>query len=163
VSAPRTVRFTLNSKPVAADVMPHETLVDLLQLRFDLRGARESCGQGLCGCCTVIVDGQAVSGCLSLAWFLDGRTVETVESLETAECLDPVQQAFIDAGAFQCGFCTPGFILMVRQLLDAMPNPSDEEIRHYLAGNLCRCSAYPEILAAVRLAAKRRAEAAATA
>jgi len=163
VSAPRTVRFTLNGKPVAADVMPHETLVDLLQLRFDLRGARESCGQGLCGCCTVIVDGQAVSGCLSLAWFLDGRTVETVESLETAEGLDPVQQAFIDAGAFQCGFCTPGFILMVRQLLDAMPNPSDEEIRHYLAGNLCRCSAYPEILAAVRLAAKRRAEAAATA
>ena len=163
MSAPRTVRFTLNGKPVAADVMPHETLVDLLQLRFDLRGARESCGQGLCGCCTVIVDGQAVSGCLSLAWFLDGRTVETVESLETAEGLDPVQQAFIDAGAFQCGFCTPGFILMVRQLLDAMPNPSDEEIRHYLAGNLCRCSAYPEILAAVRLAAKRRAEAAATA
>jgi len=163
VSAPRTVRFTLNGKPVAADVMPHETLVDLLQLRFDLRGARESCGQGLCGCCTVIVDGQAVSGCLSLAWFLDGRTVETVESLETAEGLDPVQQAFIDAGAFQCGFCTPGFILMVRQLLDAMPNPSDDDVRHYLAGNLCRCSAYPEILAAVRLAAKRRAEAAATA
>ena len=163
MSAPRTVRFTLNGKPVAADVMPHETLVDLLQQRFELRGARESCGQGLCGCCTVIVDGQAVSGCLSLAWFLDGRTVETVESLETAEGLDPVQQAFIDAGAFQCGFCTPGFILMVRQLLDAMPNPSDDDVRHYLAGNLCRCSAYSEILAAVRIAAQRRAEAAAKA
>jgi len=163
VSAARTILFTLNGARVTADVMPHETLVDMLTQRFELRGARESCGQGLCGCCTVIVDGQAVSGCLSLAWFLDGRTVETVESLETAEGLDPVQQAFIEAGAFQCGFCTPGFILMVRQLLDATPNPSDDDIRHYLAGNLCRCSAYPEILAAVRIAAKRRAEAAATA
>jgi carbon-monoxide dehydrogenase small subunit len=159
VSAPRTIGFTLNGAPVTADVMPHETLVDLLQQRFDLRGARESCGQGLCGCCTVIVDGQAVSGCLSLAWFLDGSTVETIESLETAAGLDAVQQAFIEAGAFQCGFCTPGFILMVKQLLDAVSDPSDEDIRHYLAGNLCRCSAYPEILDAVRIAAKRRKEA----
>jgi carbon-monoxide dehydrogenase small subunit len=101
-----------------------------------------------------------VSGCLYLAWFLDGRSVETIESLETAKGLDPVQEAFIEAGAFQCGFCTSGFILMVKQLLDAMPDPSDEDIRHYLAGNLCRCSAYPEILDAVRIAAKRRADAA---
>jgi len=158
MSTARTIRFTLNGASVSAEVMPHETLVDLLQQRFALRGARESCGQGLCGCCTVIVDGQAVSGCLSLAWFLDGRTVETIEALETAQGLDPVQQAFIEAGAFQCGFCTPGFILMVRQLLDANPDPSDDDIRHYLAGNLCRCSAYPEILAAVRIAAKRRAD-----
>ena len=160
MTAARTIRFTLNGASVAADVMPHETLVDLLQQRFDLRGARESCGQGLCGCCTVIVDGLAVSGCLSLAWFLDGSTVETIESLETAKGLDPVQQAFIEAGAFQCGFCTPGFILMVKQLLDANPDPSDDEIRHYLVGNLCRCSAYPEILNAVRIAARRRKEAA---
>jgi carbon-monoxide dehydrogenase small subunit len=155
MSTSRTIRFTLNGKSVAADVMPHETLVDLLQQRFDLRGARESCGQGLCGCCTVILDGQAVSGCLSLAWFLDGRTVETIESLESAEGLDPVQQAFIEAGAFQCGFCTPGFILMVRQLLDAIPNPSDDDVRHYLAGNLCRCGAYPQIIAAVKIAARK--------
>jgi carbon-monoxide dehydrogenase small subunit len=161
VSASRNIRFTLNGAPVSADVMPHETLVDMLTQRFELRGARESCGQGLCGCCTVIVDGLAVSGCLTLAWFLDGRTVETVEALETAAGLDPVQQAFIEAGAFQCGFCTPGFILMVRQLLDADPDPGDDDIRHYLAGNLCRCSAYPEILQAVRIAAKRRADAAA--
>jgi carbon-monoxide dehydrogenase small subunit len=161
VSTSRTIRFTLNGAPASADVMPHETLVDMLTQRFELRGARESCGQGLCGCCTVIVDGEAVSGCLYLAWFLDGRTVETVESLETAAGLDPVQQAFIEAGAFQCGFCTPGFILMVRQLLDVNPDPSDDDVRHYLAGNLCRCSAYPEILAAVRIAAKRRAEVAA--
>ena len=158
MSASRTVRFTLNGASVTADVMPHETVVEMLTQRFELRGARESCGQGLCGCCTVIIDQQAVSGCLTLAWFLDGRTVETVEALETAQGLDPVQQAFIEAGAFQCGFCTPGFILMVRQLLDANPDPSDDDIRHYLAGNLCRCSAYPEILQAVRIAAKRRAE-----
>jgi carbon-monoxide dehydrogenase small subunit len=159
VSPSRTIRFTLNGMPVTADVMPHETLVDMLTQRFELRGARESCGQGLCGCCTVIVDAQAVSGCLYLAWFLDGRTVETIESLETANGLDPVQQAFIEAGAFQCGFCTPGFILMVKQLLDASPDPGDEDIRHYLAGNLCRCSAYPEILDAVRIAARRHKEA----
>ncbi len=162
MAASRTIRFTLNGASVAADVMPHETLVDLLQQRFELKGARESCGQGLCGCCTVIVDRQAVSGCLTLAWFLDGCIVETIESLETPAGLDPVQQAFIEAGAFQCGFCTPGFILMVKQLLDANPDPRDDDIRHYLAGNLCRCSAYPEILAAVRIAAKRRAEAAAS-
>ena len=160
MSTARTIRFTLNGSPVSADVMPHETLVEVLQQRFDLRGARESCGQGLCGCCTVIVDSEAVSGCLYLAWFLDGRSVETIESLESANGLDPVQEAFIEAGAFQCGFCTSGFILMVRQLLDAIPDPSDEDIRHYLAGNLCRCSAYPEILDAVRIAAKRRADAA---
>ncbi len=159
LSAARPIRFTLNGVPVTADVMPHETLVDVLQQRFDLKGARESCGQGLCGCCTVIVDSQAVSGCLYLASFLDGAKVETIEALETAEKgLDPVQEAFIEAGAFQCGFCTPGFILMAKQLLDAVPDPSDDEIRHYLVGNLCRCSAYPEILNAVKLAAKRRHE-----
>jgi carbon-monoxide dehydrogenase small subunit len=156
VSTSRTVGFTLNGARVSADVVPHETLVDMLTQRFELRGARESCGQGLCGCCTVIVDGQAVSGCLTLAWFLDGRTVETIESLETAEGLDPVQQAFIEAGAFQCGFCTPGFVLMTRQLLDEIPDPSDDEIRHYLSGNLCRCATYPEILEAVKLAASKR-------
>ena len=132
----------------------------MLQHRFDLRGARESCGQGLCGCCTVYVEGHAVSGCLQLAVFVDGCKVDTVEGLATANKLDPVQEAFIEAGAFQCGFCTPGFIMMVRQLLDEHAEPSDDDIRHYLVGNLCRCSAYPEIMEAVKLAAARRREAA---
>jgi carbon-monoxide dehydrogenase small subunit len=153
VTAPRTIRFTLNGAPVTVEVMPHETLVDVLQYRLDLRGARESCGQGLCGCCTVHVDGKAVSGCLSLAVFADGARIDTVEGLSANGELDLVQQAFIDAGAFQCGFCTPGFIMMVKTLLQAHPDPSDDEIRHYLTGNLCRCSAYPEIVEAVRLAA----------
>jgi carbon-monoxide dehydrogenase small subunit len=156
MTASRTIRFTLNGRAVSATVVSHHTLVELLQDQFALTGARESCGQGLCGCCTVLVDGSAVSGCLYLAAFVDGATVETVEHLAAGGPLDPVQQAFIDAGAFQCGFCTPGFVLMTRQLLDEHPDPSDADIRHYLSGNLCRCGAYPEIIAAVKLAAERR-------
>jgi carbon-monoxide dehydrogenase small subunit len=156
VSTSRTIHFTLNGRPASADIAANETIVDMLTNRFDLRGARESCGQGLCGCCTVTVDGMAVSGCLSLAWFLDGKSVETVEALSKGGVLDPVQEAFIEAGAFQCGFCTPGFIMMVRQLLDAHPDPDEDEVRHYLTGNLCRCSAYPEIMDAVKLAVVKR-------
>ena len=155
----RTIKFTLNGRAVSADVKPHHNLIEVLQGQFALTGARESCGQGLCGCCTVLVDGKPVSGCLYLAVFADGADIVTVEQLGGPNTLDPVQEAFIEAGAFQCGFCTSGFILMVKQLLDAIPDPSDEDIRHYLAGNLCRCSAYPEILDAVRIAAKRRADA----
>ena len=159
MTTPRRIRFTLNGKAVSADVMPEETLVDLLQYRFHLRGARESCGQGLCGCCTVYVDTKPVSACLYLAVLADGARVDTVEGLAKDDVLDPVQQAFIEAGAFQCGFCTPGFIMMVKKLLKDYPDPSDEQVRHYLTGNLCRCSAYPEILDAVKLAAGRLAQA----
>jgi aerobic carbon-monoxide dehydrogenase small subunit len=159
LSATRTIRFILNGAAVSATVTPEDNIVDLLTQQFDLRGARESCGQGLCGCCTVHVDGKAVSGCLSFAWFLDGARVDTVEGLASGPVLDPVQEAFIEAGAFQCGFCTPGFIMMTKQLLELHPDPDDDEIRHYLTGNLCRCSAYPEIVEAVKIAARRRAEA----
>jgi carbon-monoxide dehydrogenase small subunit len=152
----RTIRFTLNGEQVAAEVPAHWNVVELLQNRFALFGARESCGQGLCGCCTVLVNGAAVSGCLFLAAFVDGADVKTVEQPAGGQGLDPVQEAFIERGAFQCGFCTPGFVLMTRQLLDENPNPGDEEIRHYLSGNLCRCAAYPEIIAAVKLAAQKR-------
>ena len=156
----RTIRFTLNGTAVSAGIMPHETLIDVLTQRFELKGARESCGQGLCGCCTVYVDSKSVSSCLYLAWLVDGANVITVEGISDGQKLDPVQEAFIECGAFQCGFCTPGFIMMVKQLLDECPDPTDEEIRHYLSGNLCRCSAYPEIVDAVRLAASRRSAAA---
>jgi carbon-monoxide dehydrogenase small subunit len=162
MAARLSIRFTLNGRKVSAEVRADETLVETLQYRFDLRGARESCGQGLCGCCTVYVDSKPISGCLYLAVRADGTRVDTIEGLAPGDMLDPVQQAFIDAGAFQCGFCTPGFILMVKQLLKDYPNPSEDEVRHYLAGNLCRCSAYPEILDAVRLAASRSAEASAS-
>ena len=149
----RAVHFTLNGERVEAQVAPHETLVEVLREEFGLFGARESCGQGLCGCCTVIVDGVAVSGCLYLATLVEGAQVETVERSAT---LDEVQEAFIERAAFQCGFCTPGFVLMTRQLLAENPDPSEDEIRHYLSGNLCRCAAYPEIIEAVKTAAKKR-------
>jgi len=149
----REVRFRLNGEAVSAQVAPHESLVEVLQEAFGLYGARESCAQGLCGCCTVLVDGRAVSGCLYLACLIEGAEVSTVEA--GAE-LDAVQQAFIEAAAFQCGFCTPGFVLMTRQLLDEIPDPSEDQIRHYLSGNLCRCAAYPEIIEAVKLAARKR-------
>ncbi len=151
----RTINFTLNGEPVAAEIGPHHNLVEVLQREFNLFGARESCGQGMCGCCTVLVDGIAVSGCLYLAAFVDGAEVTTVEHLAGGAGLSPVQEAFIEAGAFQCGFCTPGFVLMTTQLLERHPDPDDDQIRHYLAGNLCRCGAYPEILGAVKLAARK--------
>jgi aerobic carbon-monoxide dehydrogenase small subunit len=152
----RTIRFRLNGEGVTAHIGVHENLVEVLQGQFGLAGARESCGQGLCGCCTVLVNGRAVSGCLYLAAFADGAEVTTVEHAAPGQSLDAVQEAFIEAGAFQCGFCTPGFVLMTRQLLDAHPDPGEDEIRHYLSGNLCRCAAYPEIVEAVKLAGKKR-------
>jgi aerobic carbon-monoxide dehydrogenase small subunit len=156
MSAPRPISFTLNGVPVTALVEPHHNLVELLQTQFGLTGARESCGQGLCGCCTVLVNGLAVSGCLYLASFVDGATVATIEGFDAADKLSPEQEAFIETGAFQCGYCTSGFIVMATQLLDETPEPTDNQIKHYLSGNLCRCAAYPEIIAAVKLAAQKR-------
>jgi len=151
----REIAFKLNGEAVSAQVAPHETLVEVLQEAFGLYGARESCGQGLCGCCTVLVNGTAVSGCLYLATLAEGAEIATVEGGE----VDAVQEAFVERSAFQCGFCTPGFVLMTRQLLDEHPDPDEDTIRHYLSGNLCRCAAYPEIIEAVKLAAKKRRQA----
>jgi carbon-monoxide dehydrogenase small subunit len=156
MSAVRTIQFTLNGDAVTADVKTHHNLVELLQNEFNLLGARESCGQGLCGCCTVLVNNRAVSGCLYLATFVDGAEVSTIEHLAKGEKLNPVQEAFIEAGAFQCGYCTPGFILMTQQLLDQHPDPDDDQIKHYLTGNLCRCGTYPEVIEAVKIAARKR-------
>ena len=156
----RMISFSLNGEPVTAQIKPYHNIIEVLQDKFNLMGARESCGQGMCGCCTVLVDGTAVSGCLYLAAFIDGAQVRTVESLADGDKLSPVQEAFIAAGAFQCGYCTSGFLLMATQLLDENPDPDDDDIRHYLSGNLCRCGAYPEIVQAVKIAAaKRKAEA----
>src|ERR1700744_2758420 len=147
------INFTLNGEAVSTAIEPHRNLVELLQ-RFGLLGARESCGQGLCGCCTALVAGVAGAGCLYFGVWVDGKDGRTGEHLDAGGELSKVQQAFIDCGAFQCGFCTPGFVMMVHQLLEEHPNPSDEDIHHYLAGNLCRCAAYPEIVEAVKLSAK---------
>src|SRR5918993_5406616 len=124
----REISFRLNGEAVSAQVAPHESLVEVLRDAFGLHGARESCGQGLCGCCTVLVNGTAVSGCLYLAMLVQDSEVQTVES---GKELDAVQQAFIEASAFQCGFCTPGFGLRTRQLPDEIPDPAEDDIRHY--------------------------------
>ena len=154
----RTIGFTLNGRAVSSSVAPHETVIEMLQRDFGLFGARESCGQGLCGCCTVLVDGTAVSGCLYLAAFIDGTNLVTVEGLADQGVLHPIQQAFLAKSGFQCGFCTPGFILMTKELLERHPRPTDEQIRHYLSGNLCRCAAYPDIVESVKMAAESLAQ-----
>ena len=157
MTASRTINFKLNGMPVTADVKPHHNLVELLQTQFGLTGARESCGQGLCGCCTVLVDDVAVSGCLYLAISVDGKSVTTIEHLDESGTLSPVQQAFIEAGAFQCGFCTSGFVMMATDLLERCPQPSQAQVRDHLSGNLCRCATYPEIFKAVQHVARQRA------
>ena len=149
----RTISFTLNGRRVTAATGTHETILEVLQRDVGLFGARESCGQGLCGCCTLLVNGTAVSGCLYLAAFVDGSELVTVEGLATNGKLHPIQRAFIEKSGFQCGFCTPGMILMTKELLERHPTPTEEDIRHYLSGNLCRCAAYPDIIESVKRAA----------
>ncbi|MBE11214.1 MAG: ferredoxin [Rhodospirillaceae bacterium] len=152
ITEKRTIKFALNGRAVSADVPSHWNLVEMLQNIFGLTGARESCGQGLCGCCTVLIDGKAVTGCLQFAVLAEGKEVQTIESLEVDGKLSAEQQAFIETGGFQCGYCTPGMILMTKKLLDENPDPTDTDVRHYLSGNLCRCAAYPEIIDAVKRA-----------
>lgn len=148
--------LTVNGTEHHLRVDPGETLLEVLRERMALHGARESCGQGVCGTCTVLVDGRAVATCVRLAVLSDGATVETVEGLEDG-ALHPLQEAFIEHFAFQCGFCTPGMIMTAKELLDRNPRPTREEIREQLAGNICRCGAYGEIVDAVEAAAGRLA------
>ena len=126
------------------------TLLDVLRDDLGLMGTKEGCGVGMCGTCTILVDGKPLSSCLLLAEQVVGKEVLTIEGLGSAENLHPVQQAFLDEGAFQCAYCTPGFVLTAVALLAENPMPSDEEIREYLSGNLCRCGSYQNILQAVR-------------
>ena len=131
-------------------VSPDQTLLEVLREELNLVGAREGCGIGMCGACTVLLDGRAVSGCLMLAVQANGKEITTIEGLAQEEQLHPVQQAYLDHAAFQCAYCTPGFILSTVALLEEDPNPDDDKIRHYLAGNLCRCGSYGNILEAVQ-------------
>lgn len=134
-------------------VEPRRTLLDALRQDLDLTGAKKACDMGNCGACTVLLDGRAVYSCLLLAVDCRGCTITTIEGLARGAALHPIQRAFIEADAFQCGFCTPGQILSVKALLDAIPRPDDAQIVHALGGNLCRCGAYRNILRAARLAA----------
>ncbi len=150
------VTFTVNGTEQSADdVWPGESLLYVLRERLGLPGAKNACEQGECGSCTVYLDGEPVCACLVAAGQALGREVTTVEGLADGERLDPVQEAFVECGAVQCGFCTPGLVVAAHDLLARVPRPSDPEIREALAGNLCRCTGYEKILDAVRLAAER--------
>jgi len=151
----RIVRLTVNGLPFDATVEPHHTLVDVLRDQLDLFSVREGCGLGMCGACTVLVDGKPTSSCLMLAALCEGKELVTLEGLSNGGELHPLQEVFVDHTAFQCSFCTPGFILATKALLEENPNPTAEDVREYLAGNLCRCGSYVKILDAVLDAARR--------
>ncbi|MBA9007410.1 (2Fe-2S)-binding protein [Thermomonospora cellulosilytica] len=154
------VTFTVNgSAETVDDVWEGESLLYVLRERLGLPGSKNACEQGECGSCTVYLDGVTVCSCLVAAGQVQGRQVRTIEGLADGERLDPVQEAFVECGAVQCGFCTPGLIVQTHDLLKRAPQPSDAEIREALAGNLCRCTGYEKILEAVRLAASRKAAA----
>jgi aerobic-type carbon monoxide dehydrogenase small subunit (CoxS/CutS family) len=148
----REVRLIVNGRAETLRVGDHHILLDVLREQLRLVSVREGCGVGRCGACTVLVDGAPISSCLTLAARLDGRAVTTVEGLGTEQALHAVQAAFLEAGALQCGYCTPGLILSVAALLNELPAPSPEGVRQYLSGNLCRCCAYPDIVRAVAIA-----------
>lgn len=149
------IGFLLNGEQTEMDVEDHWTLLHLLREELGLTGTKEGCGSGECGACTVLVEGKAVNSCLFLAADVDGKQVVTIEGLAAPDgTLHPLQRAFIENGAIQCGFCTPGMILSAKALLDENPNPTEEEIRHALAGNLCRCTGYLQIFRAVADAAR---------
>ena len=150
------IRCTVNGHPETAAVPAGLTLLELLRDRLYLTGTKEGCGIGECGACTVLMNGAPVTACLVLAVEADGAEIQTIEGEATDGVLSDLQKAFIDAGAVQCGFCTPGMIMSARALLERSPNPTDEEIVEAIAGNLCRCTGYEGILNAVRLAADRR-------
>jgi carbon-monoxide dehydrogenase small subunit len=150
-----TLTMRVNGRSVTLEIEPRAILLDVIRDRLGLTGAKRSCDSQVCGACTVLLDGRPVSACCTLAYEANGRAVETIEGLAGPDGLDPIQQAFVDRVAIQCGFCTPGFVLTTKALLAENPAPTREEIEHYLGGNLCRCTGYWNILAAVEDAAAR--------
>jgi carbon-monoxide dehydrogenase small subunit len=150
------ISLTVNGEPREADLWGGESLLTVLRDTLGLPGSKNACEQGECGSCSVLLDGELVCSCLVLGAQAEGHAVVTVEGLASEGGLHPVQQAFVDAGAVQCGFCTPGLIVAVADLLERSPRPADDEIREALSGNLCRCTGYAKIFDAVRLAAERQ-------
>jgi carbon-monoxide dehydrogenase small subunit len=144
------IAATINGRREEFAIQPNQTLLELLRDDLKLKGAVEGCSVGVCGSCTVLIDGKPVSSCLTLVSNIEGKSVTTIEGLSQNGELDPVQQAFLKHQAFQCGFCTTGMIMAVKGLLNAHPHPSEEQARDYLSGNLCRCGTYKEVLAAVK-------------
>jgi carbon-monoxide dehydrogenase small subunit len=152
------VTLTINGESHTLDVQPHHTLLDVLRDQLGLTGSKECCAEGECGACTVLIDGRAITACLMLGVEADGSDIVTIEGLTKDGRLDPVQQAFLDKGAVQCGFCIPGMIMAARYLLMTNPHPTIDEIKEGLAGNLCRCGGYSQIIEAVAAAAEAEGE-----
>jgi carbon-monoxide dehydrogenase small subunit len=154
------ITMTVNGRLVALKVAAHHTLLQVLRDQLGLTGTKDGCGEGDCGACTVLMDGAPVNSCLILAPQADGAEIVTIEGLGTTEAMHPLQAAFVEEGGTQCGYCTPGFIMAAAALLNQNPSPTEEEIRWALAGNICRCTGYTKIIAAVqRAAAELTAEA----
>jgi carbon-monoxide dehydrogenase small subunit len=148
------IKLTVNKKQYEISVSSNKTLLDVIREDIGLTGTKEGCGLGECGACTVIMNGQTVNSCLVLAVEADGKEITTIEGLANGDKLHPVQQAFVDEGGLQCGFCTPGMIMSSKALLDENPNPDHEEIKRAIAGNLCRCTGYTKIFKSIETAAR---------
>jgi len=149
------ITLTVNGDPYSVHVEPNRTLLDVLRDDLNLTGTNRGCNQGDCGACTVHVDGKAMNACLVLAVDADGAEITTIEGLATGGRLHPIQQAFVDEGAVQCGYCTPGMIMTAAALLDSHPCPTEEQIREGIEGNLCRCTGYESIVRAIRAAGRK--------
>src|SRR3954467_7989423 len=153
MNAVATMQFTVNGQRRAVTTDPDRPLLDVLREELQLTGAKYGCGESRCGACSVLVDGKRVFSCRVPASTVEGKTIRTIEGLADGEALHPVQQAFLDEGAFQCGYCTPGMILATVALLREKPKPTEDEIRSWMTKNICRCCSYPRITSAVRRAA----------
>lgn len=152
----RILVFTVNDEEYELAVKPRDTLLDILRDKLGLTGTKEGCGSGECGSCTVLLDNEPVLACLTLAVDVHGKKVQTIEGLEKEAELHPVQKAFVEAGAIQCGYCTPGMVMAAKSLLDRKTNPSREEIKEALGGHICRCTGYVKIVEAVEAAGKEK-------
>ena len=149
------LRTEVNGREIETSVKANQTLLEWLRDDLRLCGSREGCGVGVCGSCTVLVDGRPVSSCLMLATNAEEKEIQTIEGLAKGDELDPVQQAFLDQQAFQCGYCTSGMIMATKALLSSNPTPTEEEVRDYLSGNICRCGTYQEVMAAIKTLAEK--------
>ncbi|MBO8158401.1 (2Fe-2S)-binding protein [Thermosyntropha sp.] len=151
----KTISLKVNGKPYTVEVEEDMRLLDLLRDKLGFTGVKEGCAEGECGACSVIMDGNLVTSCLVMAFQADGKEIITIEGLQSEDgTLHPIQQAFLDEGAVQCGFCTPAMVLAAKALLDKNPNPTDEQIKEGISGNLCRCTGYAKIVSAVKKAAE---------
>lgn len=155
----KTIEFVLNGQTVSLTTPVHRTLLEVIREDFELTGTKEGCDAGECGACTVLIDGKPINSCITLATEVAGKTVLTVEGLAKNGELHPLQQAFVDVGAVQCGYCTPGMLMSAKAVIDELGNPNEEEIRTAIEGNICRCTGYDRIVKAIKVAADRMASA----